>query len=141
MRARKKTKPNAAPAKKKARKKEDPKKWENMLAAQLHLYGLGSYFKREFIIKELGRKWRWDFADPEHKVAIEFQGAIWIPNRGHSGGIGLRNDFAKGNAAQFHGWTVFHFDDWAVSNKSAVKMIDAFYQTRLGVQFPVVVSA
>lgn len=108
-------------------RREKNKKWEDMLAYQLALYGLGHYFKREFVIKETGRRFLWDFADPVNKVAIEFQGAIWIPGAGHSGGTGLRRDHAKANAAAFWRWHVFYFDDRAITSYKAIELIKAYY--------------
>lgn len=102
-------------------------KWEDLLAFHLQQYGLGKLFEREYVIPELQRKWRWDFADPVNRVALEFQGGIWMPNRGHSGGSGIRRDHAKLNAAQLHGWTVFHFDDKAVRSLMAVDLVRQYY--------------
>jgi len=59
------------------------KKWEDLLAYHLQLYGLGKFFRREFVSPpEFGRKWRWDFADPVNRTLLEVSGAIWVPNRG-----------------------------------------------------------
>ena len=53
------------------------------------------------------RKWRFDYACPELKIAIEVDGGIFIGGR-HSGGVGQLKDFEKGNAACAMGWYVFH---------------------------------
>lgn len=102
-------------------------KWEDLLEFHLQQYGLATLFQREYVIAELGRKWRWDFADPINRVALEFQGAIWVANRGHSGGSGIQRDHAKLNAAQLHGWTVFHFDDKAVRSLAAIDLVRNYY--------------
>lgn len=56
------------------------------------------------------RMWRWDFAWPELKLAVELDG------RGKDGGMGAhqsitgqRRDHEKGNAAVLLGWRVLHF--------------------------------
>lgn len=54
------------------------------------------------------RKWRFDFACPEDKVAIEIDGGLWSGGR-HSGGIGQKKDMEKMNAAAELEWIVFHF--------------------------------
>lgn len=60
------------------------------------------------------RKWRFDFACPELKVAIEIDGGVWNSSRGehagrHSGGSGQIKDFEKMNAAVELGWVVLHY--------------------------------
>lgn len=52
------------------------------------------------------RRWRFDFAWPESKVAVECEGGTWIRGR-HSRGQGYRNDCEKYNAATSLGWRVF----------------------------------
>ena len=54
------------------------------------------------------RKWRFDYACPELKIAIEIDGGIFTRGR-HSGGIGQKKDMEKMNAAAELGWFVFHF--------------------------------
>ena len=51
------------------------------------------------------RKWRFDFAWPVSRLALEVQGGIWI-NGGHSRGSGMERDFEKENAAICLGWRV-----------------------------------
>lgn len=51
------------------------------------------------------RKWRFDLAWPEKKLALEVQGGIWIQG-GHSRGSGMVRDFAKENAAAALGWRI-----------------------------------
>ena len=53
------------------------------------------------------RKWRFDYACPELKIAIAVDGGIFTGGR-HSGGVGQLKDFEKGNAACAMGWYVFH---------------------------------
>lgn len=54
------------------------------------------------------RKFMFDFAWPERKIAIEIDGGIWISGR-HSGGIGQLLDMEKFNLAVVHGWRVLHY--------------------------------
>lgn len=108
------------------------KKWEDLLSFHLQQYGLAKLFAREWVAPDLGRRWRWDFADPVNRVLIEVQGAIWIPNKGHSGGTGIKRDHEKLNAAQFHGYTVFHFDDGAIRKLEAIDLVRRFYDHKRG---------
>jgi len=52
-----------------------------------------------------GRKWKFDFAWPEHMVALEVEGGTWANGR-HNRGIGYEDDVMKYNAATVAGWRV-----------------------------------
>jgi hypothetical protein len=51
------------------------------------------------------RKWRFDFAWPEHKLALECQGAIFTNGR-HTRGAALLKEHEKLNEAARLGWRV-----------------------------------
>jgi len=51
------------------------------------------------------RKWRFDFAWPEYKVAVEVEGGIWSQGR-HTRGLGFQKDCTKYNEAAVDGWIV-----------------------------------
>ena len=56
------------------------------------------------------RKWRFDFALPQMKCAIEMDGGTFQSVRtGHSSGVGLRAWREKNNAAMTAGWRVWHY--------------------------------
>ena len=54
------------------------------------------------------RKWRFDLAWIEDKVALEIEGGIWTNGR-HSRGKGMEADMEKYNEAQLLGWTVLRY--------------------------------
>jgi very-short-patch-repair endonuclease len=49
------------------------------------------------------RRWRFDLAWPEYKLALEVDGGIWIKGR-HTRGKGWLADTEKLNAAAVQGW-------------------------------------
>jgi len=55
------------------------------------------------------RKWRFDYAVPAIKCAIELDGATFKPGTGHTSGVGLRAWREKNNAAMSLGWRVWHY--------------------------------
>jgi len=64
------------------------------------------------VVQELkfleGRKFRFDYAIPDKKLAIELNGGQWSGGR-HTRGKGYENDRLKINQAQLRGWTVLEY--------------------------------
>jgi hypothetical protein len=62
------------------------------------------------VVKELlfhpTRKWRFDYAVLEHKVAIEVEGGVWTRGR-HTRPQGFLCDVEKYNAGTLLGWRIF----------------------------------
>lgn len=54
------------------------------------------------------RKWRFDFAWPSQKIAVEIEGGIWTGGR-HTRGLGFLKDMEKYNAAGALGFRIFRF--------------------------------
>lgn len=54
------------------------------------------------------RRWRFDHAIPEHKIAIEVEGGIWTGGR-HTRGAGYIKDMEKYNRATVEGWRVLRY--------------------------------
>lgn len=52
------------------------------------------------------RKWRFDYAVPEHKIALEVEGGVWTGGR-HTSSVGFMKDMEKYNTATLMGWRVF----------------------------------
>lgn len=51
------------------------------------------------------RRWRFDYAWPEHRVALEVEGGVFQGGR-HTRGAGFLKDMEKYNEAAAKGWTV-----------------------------------
>jgi very-short-patch-repair endonuclease len=78
----------------------------------LFLNYLQQQFPQAEVVKELqfhpDRKWRFDYAFPSRKIAIEIDGAIWTLGR-HNMPRGYLNDMEKLNTAASMGWLVLRF--------------------------------
>lgn len=61
------------------------------------------------------RKWRFDFAWPKWKVAVEVEGGTWTSGR-HVRGSGFQKDCEKYNNAALLGWTVMRGDSSMVKD-------------------------
>jgi hypothetical protein len=55
------------------------------------------------------RKWRFDYAFVNEKIAIELNGAVWTQGR-HTRGSGALKDWEKINSAQEFGWIVLQYE-------------------------------
>lgn len=71
----------------------------------------------------IGRKWRFDFAWPIFKVAVEIEGGTWIMGR-HQRPYGFAKDAEKYNAAAGMGWKVFRFTGEMVRSGEALKITE-----------------
>ena len=54
------------------------------------------------------RRWRFDFAIPELKIAVEIEGGSWVQGR-HTRGAGYQGDMEKYNQAVILGWKVLRY--------------------------------
>lgn len=52
------------------------------------------------------RLWRFDYAIPEYKIALEVEGGVWTGGR-HTSSVGFLGDMEKYNTATLMGWRVF----------------------------------
>lgn len=68
------------------------------------------------------RMWRFDFAWPEQRFAVEIEGGVWTNGR-HTRGSGFVADTEKYNAAALAGWKVLRFIEKSVRDGSAVELV------------------
>ena len=54
------------------------------------------------------RRWRVDYAWPEHRLAVEIEGGAWIGGR-HTRGSGFVRDIEKYNSLAVMGWSLLRF--------------------------------
>lgn len=68
------------------------------------------------------RDWRFDFALPELRLAVEVEGGGWSGGR-HTRGGGFAEDLRKYDAAARLGWTVYRCDPSMIRAGHAVETI------------------
>ena len=78
---------------------------EDRLLALVRAAGLPEPVRELQFAKSIGRRWRFDFAWPEQRVAVEVDGGIFVAGR-HSRGAGQLADMEKQAAAVLLGWRV-----------------------------------
>jgi hypothetical protein len=80
----------------------------------------------------LPRKWRFDWAWPDRKIALEQEGGAWTGGR-HTRGKGFLNDMEKYNAAALAGWLLIRATPQMVNSGEAIELLLAAFQ-RQGVK-------
>jgi hypothetical protein len=93
---------------------------ELILAKQMSLVKFPAY-EEEFKFLE-DRKFRFDFAWPDKKVAVEVEGGVYSNSR-HTSGFGFTKDCEKYNLAAASGWSVYRFTTEMVKNGKAVDFL------------------
>jgi len=91
---------------------------EETLAAHIRLYGLPDPERQYRFHPE--RRWRFDFAWPDHRLAIEVDGVLWGEQGGHQRPDDYADDCEKLNEAVLLGWRVLRFTPAQVHSGDAV---------------------
>ena len=73
---------------------------------------------------DANRRWRFDFARPDKRLAVEVEGGIWTQGR-HTRPAGYEADAEKYNAAVIQGWRVLRFTANTVNSGLALRTIKA----------------
>lgn len=68
------------------------------------------------------RKWRFDYAIPEFKIAIEIDGGVFIQGR-HNRGSGYVKDMEKFNEAAILGWRILRFTPQQIKKEQWIETI------------------
>ena len=79
-----------------------PDAFTRLCASELHVECVREYRFHE------KRRWRFDYAIPAHKIAIEIDGGVWVLGR-HNRPQGYIADLEKFNEAAANGWLVLKF--------------------------------
>lgn len=78
--------------------------------------------EREYRFKD-GRRWRFDYAFPVHRLAVEVEGGTWVDGR-HSRGSGFEKDCEKYAEAVILGWRVIRVTTNMIKDGRAVRYIE-----------------
>lgn len=73
------------------------------------------------------RRWRFDFAWPAKKLAVEIEGGVWTNGR-HTRGAGFIADSEKYNTAALLGWKVLRFHGGAIKSGEAINIVQGALQ-------------
>lgn len=65
------------------------------------------------------RKWRFDYAIPTKKIAIEIEGGLWLQGR-HNRPVTMIKDFEKYNEAAILGWRILKYTPSQVNNTAKI---------------------
>lgn len=71
------------------------------------------------------RKWRFDYANVEHKIAVEIEGGAFTNGR-HTRGEGFIKDMEKYNEAAILGWVVFRITPTQYRQYKHLDIIDRY---------------
>lgn len=86
-------------------KTKTPPPSEHDLFTRLCASQLGAECVKEYRFY-MQRRWRFDYALPLYKIAVEVEGGVWTRGR-HVRPKGFLNDITKYNTAALLGWRVF----------------------------------
>lgn len=68
------------------------------------------------------RKWRFDYALPEYKIAVEVEGGVWSGGR-HISPKGFLGDIEKYNAAALMGWRLFRVTPDTLTSNFTISLL------------------
>lgn len=94
---------------------------------ELHMRTRGITVLREFRF-DTTRKWKFDFAFPHQKLAVEIEGGAWSNGR-HTRAKGFMEDCRKYNRATALGWRVLRYTTEMVISGEAEREVAAFLKS------------
>lgn len=89
---------------------------EETFMLHCHAYRLEPTREHQFC----DRKWRFDFAWPAQKIAVEVEGGTSFGRSRHSKGAGFERDAEKYNRAAREGWVVLRYSTRMVVEGAAI---------------------
>lgn len=98
------------------------------LAQQIKLAGLPTPEEEYKFLQD--RRFRFDFAWPTYKVAVEVEGGAWSNGR-HTRGQGYIDDCKKYNLAVMWGWSLLRYTKDGIQSGEALRQIEAALASRM----------
>lgn len=74
------------------------------------------------------RRWRFDYAIPQYKIALEVEGGVWTQGR-HTRPQGFLGDIEKYNTATLMGWRVFRITPTDLYRTATVNLLKTAINT------------
>lgn len=74
------------------------------------------------------RKFRFDFAWLDQRIAVEVEGGTWSGKSRHSSPAGYARDCQKYNLATLNGWQVYRFTSDQIRKGEALKFIQEVFK-------------
>lgn len=86
----------------------------------------------EFAFAAPERRWRFDFAYLDLKIAIEYQGGVFFQgaHTGHTSTKGITKDFEKFTEASLRGWMLILIDAGSVRSGKALEWVERAIKAR-----------
>lgn len=77
------------------------------------------------------KNWRFDFAWPQQKLAVEVEGGAFVTGR-HTQGAGFTEDLLKYHKAMQLGWVIYRCDAKLIKTGEAVALVEALLKQWCG---------
>jgi hypothetical protein len=75
------------------------------------------------------RRYRWDFAWPEHRLLLEVNGGAWMKSSySHKSGPQIVRDYTKNNLAVAAGWKILYCESSMISKKKIIEYLADYFQ-------------
>lgn len=105
---------------------------EEMFVLQMRLFGIPTPVRElEF---HPDRRWRFDFAWPHLKIAVEIEGGVSSPRGRHTQLDGFVKDAEKYAIATEMGWRVFRYPAALINNEFAIQQIARVVGVNAGIK-------
>lgn len=98
---------------------------------QVRAYGLPEPEPEHLFAGSIGRRWRFDLAFIDRRLAVEVEGGVWVKGR-HTRGAGFEKDCEKYAHALLLGWRVLRVTPGMIRRGEAVRMLAALIQRPAG---------
>lgn len=95
-----------------------------------HHVGRGAGIRKRLAAAGL-RDWRFDFAWPRLRIAVECEGGAWMKKGGHTTGKGFADDLRKYDAAMRLYWNVYRCDQDMITSGRAIGTIKILIDYKL----------